>query len=81
MEKYQPSKSLYKKIVLKENIIVGVIFVNEIDRAGIFTGLIKDQVDVSTFKNMLLSEEFGLVSLPKDYRKKSLRPGGTVLEI
>jgi NAD(P)H-nitrite reductase large subunit len=61
--------STYRKIVLKEDRIVGAIFVGQIDRAGIFTGLIKDRVNVSGLKDLLLGEEFGVLSLPKDYRK------------
>ena len=30
LEKYNPKTNVYKKIVLKENVIVGVIFVNEL---------------------------------------------------
>ena len=43
--------------------------VGNIDRAGIYTGLIRDRVDVSSFKGHLLAGNFGLISLPKDYRK------------
>ena len=75
LEKYNPKTNVYKKIVLKENVIVGVIFVNEIDRAGIYTGLINDHAEVASFKEQLLSDDFGLVSLPKDYRKKTLVSG------
>ena len=59
----------YRKIVLKDNRVVGAIFVGQIDRAGIFTGLIKDKVDVSALKDLLLGEEFGVLSLPAEYRK------------
>jgi len=59
----------YRKIVLRDNRIVGAIFVGQIDRAGIFTGLIKDKVDVSALKDLLLGEEFGVLSLPAEYRK------------
>jgi NAD(P)H-nitrite reductase large subunit len=64
-----PARRQYKKIVLKDNRIVGAIFINDIDRAGIITGLIRDEVDVSSFKGHLMKEDFGLISLPKEYRK------------
>ena len=41
----------------------------DIDRAGIYTGLIHDRVDVRPFKEHLLSGNFGLISLPIGYRK------------
>lgn len=69
LEYFQEDKSIYKKIVLKENKIVGAIFVGDIERAGIYTGLIKDKIDVSSFKEYLLKEDFGLINLPKGYRK------------
>ncbi len=62
-------ESIYKKIVLKDNRIIGAILVGDIERAGIYTGLIKDQLDTTSFKEHLLREDFGLVSLPKEYRK------------
>ncbi len=60
---------VYKKLVLRDNRLVGAIFVGNIERAGIYTGLIRDRVDVSAFKNHLLSGSFGLISLPRDHRK------------
>jgi NAD(P)H-nitrite reductase large subunit len=55
--------------VLHHNVLVGAIFVGDIDRAGIYTGLIRDRVDVRAFKEHLLSGSFGLISLPRDLRK------------
>ena len=62
-------EATYKKIIIKDSKIVGAIFVNKIDRAGIFTGLIKNKVDTKSFKEKLLNDDFGLISLPKEYRK------------
>ena len=56
-------------MVLFHNRLVGAIFVGDIDRAGIYTGLIRDRVDVRPFKELLLSGGFGLISLPTGYRK------------
>ncbi|MBS7649999.1 MAG: FAD-dependent oxidoreductase [Candidatus Bathyarchaeia archaeon] len=69
IEYYNDEKQVYKKIVLKENNIVGAIFINNIDRAGIYRNLIIDKVDISSFKEHILKEDFGLISLPKEYRK------------
>jgi len=69
MERYDRTAPTYKKLVLRDQRLVGIIFVGDIDRAGIYTGLIRDQVDVSSFQSHLLSGNFGLISLPKDYRK------------
>jgi len=69
MSEYDKDSSAYRKVVLKDNIVVGTIFVNKIDRAGIFWGLIKDRVDTGNFRDCLLSDDFGLIYLPKEYRK------------
>ena len=69
MERYNRSKPTYKKLVLRDDRLVGAIFVGEIDRTGIYTGLIRDQTNVNPFREHLLSGNFGLISLPKEYRK------------
>ncbi len=69
LEHSDRSKSMYKKIVIKDKKIVGAIFIGNIERSGIYTGLIKDKLDVTSFKEYLLKEDFGLVNLPQTYRK------------
>jgi NAD(P)H-nitrite reductase large subunit len=69
LERYDEAQKAYKKIVLKDDVIVGAIFVNKIDRAGVFTGLIKNRVNVRLFKDALLRDDFGLVWLPEKFRK------------
>ena len=69
LEYSDSNKSIYKKIVLKDQKIVGAILIGNIERAGIYTGLIKDKVDVASFKEYLLKEDFGLVYFPPIYRK------------
>ena len=66
----------YRKIVLKNDMIVGAVFVNAIDRAGIITGLIRDRVDVKNFKDALRGNDFGFISLPKRLRKTRLETLG-----
>jgi len=50
---------LYKKIILKNNFVVGAVLVGNIKNAGIFLRLIKERIDTSSFKERLLSENFG----------------------
>jgi NAD(P)H-nitrite reductase large subunit len=66
----KPEKTVYKKVLLKDNKIVGFIFLGEIDKAGILFRLLKNRVDVSTIKDSLLDEEFGIVILPEQLRKE-----------
>ncbi|MEJ2240797.1 MAG: FAD-dependent oxidoreductase [Candidatus Bathyarchaeota archaeon] len=66
----KPEKTIYKKILLKNNIIVGFIFLRGIEKAGILFRLLKNHVDVSEIKDSLLSEDFGIVSLPQSVRQE-----------
>ncbi|MEM2851521.1 MAG: NAD(P)/FAD-dependent oxidoreductase, partial [Candidatus Bathyarchaeia archaeon] len=65
--------NVYKKVVLRDNVIVGMVFVNDIGRAGIIFYLMKNRVDVNDFKQRLLSEDFGLIALPEKLRKRMLQ--------
>jgi NAD(P)H-nitrite reductase large subunit len=69
LEDFDPDAGHYRKVVLKGSRIVGGVFVGDIDRSGIFTGLIRTGTDVTSFRDRLLSPDFGLVWLPKEYRK------------
>ena len=69
LSKSDTVKSSYKKIILKDNRIIGAIFVNEIDRAGIYTGLIRARLDISEIRGDLMTNGFGLITLPRQYRK------------
>jgi NAD(P)H-nitrite reductase large subunit len=64
--------NIYQKVVLKDGVIMGMVFVNSIDRAGIVFGLMKDQINVHQFKESLVSEDFGLASFPQELWQKRL---------
>jgi NAD(P)H-nitrite reductase large subunit len=61
---------VYKKLVLKNNVIVGMTLVNCIDRAGILFNLMKTQVNVKKFKKELLRDDFGWAVLPVTLQRK-----------
>jgi len=72
MKESDPTRKIYRKIVLRDGKIVGFIALNEVDRAGILTGLMDKAVDVESFKGELLRKDFGYAYLPKDYRQEQL---------
>jgi NAD(P)H-nitrite reductase large subunit len=74
--KHEPAKNVYKKIVLKDNVIIGMCFVNDIERTGILFHLMKNCVNVKHFKQLLLADDFSLATLPLPVRKK-VYPGET----
>ncbi len=76
LEYNSPDGQNYRRLFLRDNRIIGAVFVGDIDRAGIITGLIREEIDVSEFKQKLIGRELGLLSLPKEYRKhKVMGPG------
>jgi NAD(P)H-nitrite reductase large subunit len=67
---YHPEKNVYKKVVLKSGVIVGFIFLGDIEKSGMFFQLMKNRVNVDEIKGSLLSEGFGLLTLPQSVRKE-----------
>lgn len=49
---------VYKKLVLKEDRICGMIFVGDIVRSGFYAALIRSGVDVSGYEDKLLDSDF-----------------------
>jgi len=56
--KKDAGRNIYKKIVLKDGVIAGVIFVNSIDNIGIIGTLVKNKVDVTGVKDIILEDYF-----------------------
>lgn len=73
LENYQ-----YRKIVLQGNQLVGAVLVGGVDRAGIFSGLIREKMDVSPFKEKLLAADFGFIHLTREIRSALFAPVGKV---
>ncbi|MFH0860192.1 MAG: FAD-dependent oxidoreductase [Candidatus Altiarchaeota archaeon] len=69
LEQQKAGEGSYRKVVLKDGRLVGMILLGDVERAGIFTGLIEGKVDVSAVKEHLLHDDFGLIMLPKGYKK------------
>ncbi len=76
LEKLDATAQTYRRIVLKDKRIIGALFVGDIDRAGIITGLMREKVDVSAIADELLTDDFGLLSLPHEYRKHVVKGEG-----
>ncbi|MBM3132298.1 MAG: NAD(P)/FAD-dependent oxidoreductase [Chloroflexi bacterium] len=62
----------YQKFVLQNGKLVGMVLVKDVEPAGILFGLMRDRVDVSGFRDSLVSDAFGLISLPEDILRKRL---------
>ena len=50
--------NIYKKVVLKDNLLVGVILVGRVDNSGVYLELIKKRIDVSSIADQLADINF-----------------------
>jgi NAD(P)H-nitrite reductase large subunit len=73
MENYQ-----YRKIVLRGKLLAGAVLVGNVERAGIFAGLIRERIDITPFKGSLLDPDFGIIHLPREVRDRLFAPYGKV---
>ncbi|MGC8889328.1 MAG: NAD(P)/FAD-dependent oxidoreductase [bacterium] len=72
LKRFEPNKKIYRKIYLKDGRILGFMFINSIDRTGMIVDLMKNGIDVSNFKDRLLSDNFGFLDLPKEFRRERI---------
>jgi len=70
----------YRKVVLRDNIIMGMITTGMVDRAGVLTSLIQERANVKRFKSVLLEESFGQVYFPKAVRRNRIYEGKAGLD-
>jgi NAD(P)H-nitrite reductase large subunit len=64
--------AVYRKVILRDGIVKGMIFVKDIDRSGLVFGLMRDGTDVSEFQDSLIRDDFGLAHLPASLRLQHL---------
>ena len=62
----------YRKVILKDRLVVGMVFAGNIEKSGIVFNLIKDKINVDGFKQELVTEDFGLASLPDEIWRPQL---------
>jgi len=68
---HDPERTYYRSLVIKEGRLKGFVCIGSIDGAGVLTGLIKSQMDMSDFKESLLYEKrIGLIRMPREWRNK-----------
>jgi nitrite reductase (NADH) large subunit len=61
--------NIYKKLLIKNNLLVGAVLAGDIKNSGVFLRLIREKVDIASLKDRLLSENFGypdIMDLIKD---------------
>jgi NAD(P)H-nitrite reductase large subunit len=65
----------YRKVVIRDDILVGMIIAGEVERAGILTSMIQERTRLRRFKAQLLNESFGHIFLPKAVRESRVLEG------
>jgi NAD(P)H-nitrite reductase large subunit len=71
---------VYKKVILKDGRVTGLVFAGDIEKSGIIYNLMKDKVKVDGFKDELVSDDFGLASLPAEIWRARLATEATAGE-
>ena len=61
--------ALYRKIILKDHRIRGIILLGRIDDAGVLLSLIRQRTDVSAFEEELMSSQFNFAGLLRNVGK------------
>ena len=62
----------YKKLFWKDNVLKGFILINNIERAGIYTSLIREQTPLDTLDFELLKHNPALMAFAKEARTEKL---------
>jgi NAD(P)H-nitrite reductase large subunit len=71
--------NIYQKVILKNDLIMGMIFVANIEKSGIIFGLMRDRVNVESFKQSLLADDFGLAFFPRALWQERLLPSPDII--
>jgi NAD(P)H-nitrite reductase large subunit len=69
----------YKKVILKDGLISGLVFAGDIEKAGIVFSLMKERINVEGFKQALVADDFGLISLPEEIWRPRLEAPPSLL--
>jgi NAD(P)H-nitrite reductase large subunit len=65
-------RRVYRKIILKDETIVGMTLVGDVESAGTIFNLMKSRINVERFKQRLIADDYSLASLPETLRKQIL---------
>ncbi len=70
----------YRKVILKNDVVIGLLFTGDIEKSGIVRNLIRSQINAGDFKSALVADDFGLASLPGELWRPELEvPAGATV--
>jgi len=59
LKSFQPKDNLYKKFLIRDNVLIGALLVGNIKNSGVFLRLMREKINISNLKDKLLSDNFG----------------------
>ncbi|MFH1775791.1 MAG: FAD-dependent oxidoreductase [Chloroflexota bacterium] len=72
--------STYRKVVLQNGVLVGMVFTGDIEKAGIVLSLMQDRINTDGFKQVFIGVDFGLASLPEEVWRTRLEASPSGLD-
>lgn len=66
----------YRKLVIRDGRLVGMIVTGSVDRAGLMTGIMRAGIDVSGIEDKLLDGTLGLIDLPREVVEARIHGSG-----
>ena len=66
----------YRRLVIRDGKLVGMIAAGEIERAGLMTGIMRAGLDVTGLQDKLLDGSLGLIDLPPDVVEERIHCSG-----
>jgi NAD(P)H-nitrite reductase large subunit len=64
----------YRRLILHNGIIVGMVFIGNIGKAGLVFSFLRDKVNVANFKHLLIVPEINQAALPEVIYRGKLKP-------
>lgn len=68
----EKTEKTYKKLITKDNRLVGYMMIGDVARAGIYTSLVRDRVDLHTIDFELIRKKPQLMAFSRQEREKLL---------
>lgn len=73
LTRQDPESRRLARLMLRDNRVVGMEFAGgAVDRAGVYYGMMRDDRDVSAFRDLLLDEEFNFLAMPEGVRREKI---------
>ena len=67
---FDRKSNVYRKAVIKNGKLIGAVLAGNIERAGVYKGIMENGLDVSAFSDKLTDFDFGYQNLPETYMRE-----------